>query len=162
MTLTPFVARYVERTRYTDYDSCVLHSTETQTITTFPAELAESPDYEIDYVGRLSLATKSFETMGAVNTMRVFGELAQMNPQALQSLENVDYDKLFQEIWFANSSSMNALKDPADVEEAREAQAEAQQQQQAIQAMPAMADAAQKISGSVDPNSIMAQEMMGG
>ena len=50
--------------------------------------------------------------MGAVNTMRVFGELAQMNPQALQSLENVDYDKLFQEIWFSNSSSMNALKEP--------------------------------------------------
>ena len=29
------------------------------------------------------------------------------------------------------------------------------QQQQAIQAMPAMADAAQKVSGGVDPNSIL-------
>ncbi len=50
--------------------------------------------------------------MGAVNTMRVFGELAQLNPQAIQSLENVDYDKLFQEIWFANSSILKDFKDP--------------------------------------------------
>ena len=78
-----------------------------------------------------------------------------MNPQALQSLENVDYDKLFQEIWFANSSSMNALKDPSEVESERQAKAETAQQQQAIQAMPAMADAAQKVSGGVDPNSIL-------
>ena len=162
MTLTPFVARYIEE-HVTPIMTHVYYILQKRKmLPRIPDELAESPDYEIDYVGRLSLATKSFETMGAVNTMRVFGELAQMNPQALQSLENVDYDKLFQEIWFANSSSMNALKDPMQVEEEREARAEAQEQQQAIKAMPAMADAAQKISGAVDPNSIMAQELMGG
>lgn len=100
--------------------------------------------------------------MGAVNTMRVFGELAQMNPQALQSLENVDYDKLFQEIWFANSSSMNALKDPAEVEGERQEKAEAAEQQRIMQAMPAMADAAQKVSGAVDPSSILVQEGISG
>ncbi len=155
MTLTPFVARYIEEhvTPIMNHTYYILQKR--KLLPPVPQELAESPEYEVDYVGRLSLATKSFETMGAVNTMRVFGELAQLNPQAIQSLENVDYDRLFQEIWFANSSSMNALKDPSEVESERQAKAEAAQQQQAIQAMPAMADAAQKISGGVDPNSIL-------
>ena len=162
MTLTPFVARYIEEhvTPIMNHLYYVLQKR--KLLPPVPAELAESPEYEVDYVGRLSLATKSFETMGAVNTMRVFGELAQMNPQALQSLENVDYDALFQEIWFANSSSMNALKDPSKVEEEREERAEQAEMQRNIQAMPAMADAAQKISGKVDPESLMAQEVMSG
>ena len=162
MTLTPFVARYIEEhvTPIMNHTYYILQKR--KLLPPVPQELAESPEYEVDYVGRLSLATKSFETMGAVNTMRVFGELAQMNPQALQSLENVDYDKLFQEIWFANSSSMNALKDPQEVEEERQAKAEQAEQQQALQAMPAMADAAQKVSGKIDPQSIMAQELQGG
>ena len=126
-----------------------------------PQELQDSPEYEVDYVGRLSLATKSFETMGAVNTMRVFGELAQLNPQAIQSLENVDYDRLFQEIWFANSSSMNALKDPSKVMEEREAQFAMMQEQQMIKQAPALADAVQKVSGAVDPSSIISQVEQG-
>ena len=113
MTLTPFVARYIEEHVTPVMNHLFYILQKRKLLPPVPQELSQSAEYEVDYVGRLSLATKSFETMGAVNTMRVFGELAQMNPQALQSLENVDYDKLFQEIWFSNSSSMNALKDPA-------------------------------------------------
>jgi hypothetical protein len=119
--------------------------------------LAESPDFEIDYIGRLSLATKSFEVMGAVNTMRIFGEIAQMSPQLMEAMDNVDPDKLFREIWYANSSSMNALKSPVDVEDEREARAEAQRQQMEMEALPAQADAMQKLSGKVDPSSVLAQ-----
>ena len=36
------------------------------------------------------------------------------------------------------------------------------EQQQILQAMPAMADAAQKVSGSVQPDSLLAQELQGG
>lgn len=103
------------------------------------------------------MATKSFETMGAVTTLRMFGELAQLDPNMLQSLDNVDPDKLFREIWYANSSSMNALNDPEDVEVEREAKAAAMAEQQAMQQMPAMADAAQKLSGSVAPDSLLAE-----
>jgi hypothetical protein len=122
-----------------------------------PQELQDDPNYEIDYVGRLSLATKSFETMGAINTLRVFGELAQMNPAMMQSLQNVQPDKLFREIWYANSSSMNALKDPEEVLREREIQEQKVEQMREMQMMPAMADATQKLSGKVDPTSIIAQ-----
>ena len=162
MTLAPFVARYIEE-HVNPIMTHVFYILERKNLLPpIPPTLQDSPEYEIDYVGRLSLATKSFETMGAVNTMRVFGELAQMNPEMLRSLENVDPDQLFREIWFANSSSMNALKDPIEVDAERQAKAEAAQQQQMMDAMPAMADAAQKVSGAVDPSSIMAQELQGG
>jgi hypothetical protein len=80
-----------------------------------------------------------------------------MNPEMLKSLENVDPDQLFREIWFANSSSMNALKDPMEVEQEREEKAEAMARQQQLQQLPAIADAAQKVSGAVSPDSILNQ-----
>jgi len=92
-----------------------------------------------------------------VNTLRVFGELGQMSPKMLRSLDNVDEDKLFKEIWYANSSSMNALKEPERVAEERQAEQEAMQKQQAINNLAPVADAAQKLSGKTDPSSIIAQ-----
>tara|TARA_R100001163_G_scaffold65826_2_gene65317 strand:- start:7987 stop:9636 length:1650 start_codon:yes stop_codon:yes gene_type:complete len=162
MTLTPFVSRYIAE-HVTPLMTHVYYILQKRNqLPPIPQELAESPDYEVDYLGRLSLASKSFETMGAINTLRIFGELSQMNPDMLQSLENVDPDQLFREIWFANSSSMNALKDPIEVDEEREEKAEMAAQMQAIQAAPALADAAQKVSGSIQPDSILAQEVEGG
>lgn len=157
MSLSPFVSRYIEE----HINPIMTHTyyilQKRKLLPEIPQELLKAPDFEVDYVGRLSLATKSFETMGAVNTMRVFGELAQMNPEMLKSLENVDPDQLFREIWFANSSSMNALKDPMEVEQEREEKAEAMARQQQLQQLPAIADAAQKVSGSVSPDSILNQ-----
>ena len=157
MSLSPFVSRYIEE----HINPIMTHTyyilQKRNLLPEIPQELLKAPDFEVDYVGRLSLATKSFETMGAVNTMRVFGELAQMNPEMLKSLENVDPDQLFREIWFANSSSMNALKDPMEVEQEREEKAEAMARQQELQQLPAIADAAQKVSGAVSPDSILNQ-----
>ena len=162
MTLAPFVSRYIEE-HVNPIMTHVYYILQIKNmLPEIPAELAEQPEYEVDYVGRLSTATKAFETLGAVNTLRTFGELAQMNPQMLQSLENVDPDQLFREIWYANSSSMNALKDPKIVEEERQAKAEAMQREKELQQLPALADAAQKVSGSVKPDSILAQELQGG
>ena len=126
-----------------------------------PQALADNPTYEIDYVGRLSMATKSFETMGAINTLRVFGELASRDPNMQMSLQNVEPDKLFREIWYANSSSMNALKDPSKVMEEREAQFAMMQEQMMVKQAPALADAVQKVSGAVDPSSIISQVEQG-
>jgi hypothetical protein len=122
-----------------------------------PPELAESPTFEIDYVGRLSLATKNFEVLGAVNTIRIFGELAGLSPQLATSLDNVDPDKLFKETWYSNSSSMNALKDEKQVAEERNARQQQIAQQRMIENMPAMADSVQKLSGEMSPNSPLAQ-----
>ena len=157
MTLAPFVSRYIEEHITPLMNHIYFICAKRGLLPPMPEELLDSPQYEVDYVGRLSMATKSFETMGAINTLRVFGELSQMNPQMLESLKNIDPDKLFREIWYANSSSMNALKDPETVAEEREQEMMMMQQQMAIDAAPKLADAAQKVSGDVADNSIINQ-----
>ena len=77
--------------------------------------------------------------------------------QAQTALDNVDFDKMFVNSWYANSSSMNALKDAKVRDEERDARAEAQAKQQQIENIPALADATQKLSGATDPSSIVAQ-----
>jgi hypothetical protein len=157
MQLAPFVARYVEEHVTPVMNHVYYILAKKKLLPPIPQELIDSPEYEVDYVGRLSMATKSFETMGAVTTLRMFGELAQLDPNMLQSLDNVDPDKLFREIWYANSSSMNVLNDPTVVAEEYEAKAAAMAEQQQMQQMPALADAAQKLSGSVAPDSLLAE-----
>ena len=157
MTLAPFVSRYIDEhvTPIMNHVYYILQKK--KLLPKVPAELKDAPQYEVDYVGRLSMATKSFETLGAINTLRIFGELGQMAPQLAQSVDNVQPDKLFREIWYANSSSMNALEDPKMVQEGRDARAQAAQQQQQIDNLAPLADAAQKMSGKVDPSSIVSQ-----
>jgi hypothetical protein len=157
MQLSPFVSRYIEEHVTPVMNHVYYILAKRNLLPPIPPELVDSPEYEVDYVGRLSMATKSFETMGAITTLRMFGELAQLDPNMLQSLDNVDPDKLFKEIWYANSSSMNVLNDPEVVEQERQAKMEQQQEMQAMQQAPALADAAQKLSGSVDPTSILSQ-----
>ena len=158
MTLAPFVARYIEE----HINPIMVHVyyilQKQNKLPDMPQELRQSPTYEVDYVGRLSLATKSFETMGAVNTLRIFGELSQMNPEMIDSLKNVDPDQLFREIWFSNSSSMNALRDPEEVDEIREAEQQARAQQMEMEQMAMMAKAQKDAGAPVDPTSPLAQQ----
>jgi hypothetical protein len=157
MALAPFVSRYTDE-KVTPMMEHVYYLCQRRGILPeIPIELQEDPNFEIDYVGRLSLATKNFEVLGAVNTIRIFGELSQMAPQLATSLDNIDPDKLFKETWYSNSSSMNALKDAELVEEERAQRMAKAQQQQAVDNLAPVADAAQKMSGAVDPSSIVAQ-----
>jgi len=162
MTLAPFVSRYIEEKVSPIMEYVYYLCQKRGLLPEPPIELQESPEYEIEYVGRLALATKDFEVMGAIQTIRVFGELGQASPKILRGIDNVDEDDLFRQAWYAKSSSMNALKKPKDVDEERMAAAEAAQQQQQIDNMAPMADAAQKMSGAVDPTSAMAQMEKGG
>lgn len=159
MQLAPFVARYIEEHITPVMNHVYYIIAKKGLMPQIPAALLGAPEYEVDYVGRLSMATKAFETMGAVNTLRMVGEIGQLDQRMLQTLDNVDPDKLFREMWYANTSSMNALKDPQAVAIERQEQMEMQQEQMAMQQAPALADAMQKISGKVDPSSVLAQEM---
>jgi hypothetical protein len=158
MSLAPFVARYIEE----HVNPIMVHVyyilQKKKILPNIPEVLMQSPEFEVDYVGRLSLATKSFETMGAVNTMRIFGELAQINPEMLQSLQNVDPDQLFKEIWFANSSSMNALRDSKEVEEKREEQRQLMEQRRQIEQAQMLAKATKDAGSPVDATSALAQQ----
>ena len=161
MQLTPFTSRYIEEHVTPLMQHVYYIAAKRGMLPQPPDELIESPEFEVDYVGRLSLATKSFETIGAINTLRVFGELSQMSPAMAQSIDNIEPDKLFREIWYSNTSSMNSLKDVDQVDMERQAEAQAQMAMQAQmmqqQAVPAQADAMQKLSGKVDPDSIIGQ-----
>lgn len=156
MTLAPFVSRYLDEhvTPIMEHVYYILQKR--KKLPPMPAVMLEDPNFEIDYVGRLSMATKSFETMGAISTLRIMGELGQAIPQLMAGTDNVNPDKFFRDVWYSNSSSMNALYDPKKVEDDRAAREQAMQQQQAIDNLAPTADAAQKLSGAVDPNSIIA------
>lgn len=157
MQLTPFTSRYIEEhvTPIMNHVYYILQKN--KKLPPLPQELKDSPDYDIEYVGRLSLATKSFETQGAINTLRIFGELATQFPTFQTITDNINQNKLFRDVYYAESSSMNALEDDLDVLEKEEAREAKIAQQRQLEATPAMADAAQKLSGKVDPSSVIAQ-----
>ena len=157
MALAPFVSRYTDEKVTPLMEHVFYICQKKKLLPPPPMELNEDPSFEIDYVGRLSLATKNFEVLGAVNTIRIFGELGGIAPQLMKSLDNIDPDKLFKETWYTNSSSMNALKDEKQVAEERAIRAQQAQQQRAIDNLAPIADAAQKVSGAVDPSSIIAK-----
>ena len=161
MVLTPFVSRYTGE-KVTPTMEYVYYLCQKQgKLPPVPVELQDSPEFEIEYVGKLATATKSFETQGAINTLRIFGELGQAVPQLQTAADNVNSDKLFREVWYSDSSSMNALEKPKDVEAIRAERAEKAAQQQQIDNLAPVADAAQKLSGATDPSSIIKQ-MQGG
>ena len=157
MTLAPFVSRYIEEHVTPLMEHVYYILAKKKLLPPLPEALQDNPNYEIDYVGRLSMATKSFEVMGAMQTLRMFGEVAQLDQRMLKTLDNVSPDKLFREVWYANSSSMNALKSLDEVEKEREEMKAKFEEQQQIKQLPALADAAQKMSGSVQPDSLLGE-----
>jgi hypothetical protein len=144
MALAPFVNRYQDEVINKIVSFVYYVLAKRNMLPEMPDKLKDSPEFEIEYVGKLSLATKNFEVSGAFQTLQMFTELAQYVPQMAQPLGNVDGDKLFRQSWFANSASMNALKSPETVQKEREAAAEAQKQQQLINNLPNIGDAVLK------------------
>jgi hypothetical protein len=157
MALAPFVSRYTEE-KITPIMEHVYYICQKRGILPeVPEALREDPNFEIDYVGRLSLATKNFETLGAVNTARIFMELGQGDPRFIEALDYLDHDKMLIESWYANSASMNSLRDGKDVEKTRAMRQQKLDQQQQVENLAPVADATQKLSGAVDPNSPLAK-----
>jgi hypothetical protein len=157
MTIAPFVARYLDEHVSPMMEQIYYVLQKKELLPPIPEELIESPQFEVDYVGRLALATKSFESLGAIQTARIFMELAQGNPKFMQAMDYIDADSMLTDTWYANSASMNSLEDKEDVEAVRAERKQAAAKQRTIDNMAPVADAAQKLSGAVDPTSIAAQ-----
>lgn len=157
MALAPFVNRYQDEVVNDIINFVYYVLAKKKMLPPMPAVLADAPDFEVEYIGKLSLATKNFEVSGAFQTLQMFSELAQYVPAMAEPMMNVDGDKLFRQSWYSNSASMNALKKPAQVEEEKAAQAQAAAQQQQMQALPAMADAAQKLNEPLEEGGMTAQ-----
>jgi hypothetical protein len=157
MTLAPFVSRYTDE-KVTPMMEHVYYICQKRGILPeVPEVLRANPKFKIDYVGRLGLASKNFETMGAVTAMRIMGEAAQYAPSLMQWFDNVDPDRLGNDIWYAQSATMGALRDPKDTDALRVQREQQMQQQQTVDNLAPVADAMQKLSGEVSPNSILAQ-----
>jgi hypothetical protein len=159
MALAPFVNRYQEEVISPMLTYVYYLLQRGNRLPQMPAALAKDPRFEIEYIGKLSLATKNFEISGAFQTLQMFAEISQYVPQAQDVFLNVNPDKLFRQAWYSNSASMNALDDPKAVEAKRTAAAEQARQQQAIQALPALADAANKGSKKPEEDSPTAKIM---
>lgn len=161
MSLSPFTSRYLDEHVSPTMNHVYYILQKRKMLPPVPQELMDDPSYEVDYVGRLSLATKSFEVMGAVNTIRTFTELGQGNPKMLRALDNVDFNKLFHQSWYSQSSSMDALRDPKEVDSEQKAEDQAMAQQRQVDNLAPVADAAQKMSGEVAENSLI-NKIVGG
>jgi hypothetical protein len=157
MLIAPFVSRYLEEHVSPIMEAVYYICAKKGLLPPPPAILNDYPDYEIDYVGKMSLATKNYETMGAINTARVMGEFSQLTPEAAAALDYIDFDKVLQEMWYSQSASMASLKDSKTVDGERAARQQQMEQQRQIENIPALADATQKLSGAVDPSSPLAQ-----
>ena len=144
MALAPFVNRYQDEVVNDIINFVYYVLAKKKMLPPMPAVLEDAPDFEVEYIGKLSLATKNFEVSGAFQTLQMFAELAQAVPQMAEPLMNVDGDKLFRQSWYSNSASMNALKKPEQVEEERDELKAAAAQQQQMETMPAVADAMAK------------------
>ena len=146
MALAPFVNRYQDEVVNKVVEFVYYVLAKKKMLPPLPAKLAEDPNFEVEYVGKLSLATKNFEVSGAFQTLQMFTELAQYVPQMAEPMMNVDGNKLFRQAWYANSASMNSLKSKEEVEAEKAATEQAAQQQQMMSQAPALADAAAKLN----------------
>tara|TARA_Y100000310_G_scaffold2464_1_gene3189 strand:- start:474 stop:2126 length:1653 start_codon:yes stop_codon:yes gene_type:complete len=141
MALAPFVNRYQDEV-VTPLLTYIYYLLQKQgKLPELPQALADDASFEVEYIGKISLATKSFEVMGAFQTLQMFAETAQYIPQAAEAFINVDQEKLFRETWYANGGSMNVLKSSSDVAEEKEALAQQADRQQMMDNLPQMAQA---------------------
>ncbi len=135
MSLTPFASRYYDEVVTPMLTYVYALAQKSGRLPDMPPLLVENPNFKIEYVGQLSLATMSFETSGTFSTLNMFAEVAQFVPAAQAVYDNVDWDSAFRTTWYNQNAAMSSLRTVDEVEESRAADAEAQaqaQQQQAV------------------------------
>ena len=118
-----------------------------------PAELDGMDAVEIldiEYISKAALALKQMQLYGIQATIEQIGLVGQVNPAIW---DNFDVDAYARFAAETNNVPNGVLKSSNDVGDIRQARAEAEQQQAMVQAAPMVADAANKLSKPVEPNS---------
>ena len=136
MHLTPFASRYYDEVVTPMLTLVYKLAQKSGRLPDMPPVLAEDPNFKIEYVGQLSLATMSFETNGTFSALNMFAEVAQFVPAAQKAYDNVDWDETFRTTWYNQNASMKSLKPlegEGSVEEKRAEDAAALEKQQAQQ-----------------------------
>ena len=154
MALAPFVNRYQDEVVSPLLTYLYYLMNKQGKLPELPLALQDDPEFEIEYIGKISLATKSFEVMGAFQTIQMFAEAAQYLPSMGEALIAVDAEDLLRETWYANGGSMRAIKSEKDVEAEKAANAQAAEKQQAIDNAPQLARAYKDGSAVADEGSM--------
>ena len=97
-----------------------------------PREILENPSYEIDFVGVLAQAQRRTELNTLVTGLTMISQMAQYTPEVL---DNINPDKVTQEVWAITGAPIKVLRDDGEVKEIREGRAQASMQQQEMMQM---------------------------
>lgn len=97
-----------------------------------PMEILENPSYEIDFVGVLAQAQRRTELNTLVTGLTMLSQMAQYTPEVL---DNINPDKVTQEVWSITGAPIKVLRDDAEVKQIREGRAQASMQQQEMAQM---------------------------
>jgi hypothetical protein len=121
-----------------------------------PQELlkADDVDFDIEYIGKLAIKIKSTELLAFFNTIELIAPLAEAHPDILDWF-NFDLIPAFTAERFG--MPIRFVREQAEVEKIRATRKEAQAAQAAQEHQLEMAKVADKVSGPVDPNSVLAQ-----
>jgi hypothetical protein len=118
-----------------------------------PAELdrMDTADIiDIEYTSKAALALRQLQLYGVNSTIEQIGLIGQINPAIWDNFDGDAYARFAAE---TNNVPNEILKPSKEVEKERAARAKAEQQQQMVNNAPMMADAANKLSKPVEPNS---------
>jgi len=125
-----------------------------------PAELDGMDTTEIldmEYISKAALALKQLQLYGTQSTIEQVGLIGQVKPDVWDNFDADEYARFMAE---TNMVPNRILRPATAVKKDRVARAEAQQQQAMVQAAPMIADAAGKLSKTIEPNSPL-EKMLG-
>ncbi len=109
-------------------------------------------EYEIEYLGKLAIAMRLMEVKAMRDTMGYIEPFVTLNPTLM---DNFDEDKVVRGISERLGLPADWLREREDIEAIRESRAQQQQMQQMLEAGGQIADAVPKVSGKVDPDSVL-------
>lgn len=106
-----------------------------------PDEIMQDPSFEIDFVGVLAQAQRRAELNTLTTGLTMIGQMAQFAPEVL---DNINPDKVTQEVWSITGASSKVLRDDAEVQQIREGRAQQAMQQEEMATLHAGSEIAEK------------------
>lgn len=126
-----------------------------QMLPPLPPELAEAPDFRVEYISPLARAQRTGESQAI---LRFVQPVAQMIPIAPEIADNIDMDETVRRLADGYSVPTAIMRDPKKVAKLREQRAAAQAQQAMMASMQPMAEAADTMA-SAEKQSAEAEAM---
>ncbi len=125
--LGPAVGRYMNDVLQPLIEKVVLILYESNMLPKMPDVMLDDPRFEVKFVGRLVQTQRQSEMNNIINALTISGQIAQMNPEAL---DKINTDEAINEIFDISGVPQKILRDNNELQAIREARAQAQAQAQ--------------------------------